>query len=259
MKTKIEIGIMAMVALLFTGMLIYKHYFAFPQNLIDLIKPEPSSAEDWRKIRFLNGGPKSSNLRYSIATNLKPAFQVENNTSVWHLKANNTLIGDEIITKVWGHKAHNSLEINWKTSTAAGLPSSELQGLEFNEVLDSSPSVIFGVDPKNRSVKCIGISKLNYSIIPYDYTGYSYLAAFTDSDSHLSVIPKISEVTRQLRSLIVVDTGKPKLLDEVELPAKAQTRPYFALDRKNGILIGIGMEVDWIIVIDLRSMNNKHS
>jgi hypothetical protein len=248
--------------------------FMTSRHYIELIRPEVETPSDQARVRVDLSKMKTIllDIDYGIAVNIRPILKVDKNTDAWHLRVGNVRdTNGAIATRIWGHKAYNTLEVNWKLQKIVKLKQQEDEGLQLGESPPggnkSNTNILFGQMPENRSIKCIGVSVFTeesvypakYTSIPYDYGNNWNLAPFIVAKYPIAVLPKVERISGgKLVSLMLLDVREATLLGEITPPTEAtRTRPNFALDKENDILIATGAQAEWIMAVDLRPYIRK--
>jgi hypothetical protein len=181
--------------------------------------------------------------------------------------ANQVAADGKLTTRLWSHKAARSLLIDWQAAEVETQPrSTTTEGLELAETLAAEqPSrgslrIRFGLaNLADESSECIGITVdrgLNDTrrhFIPYKHRLFLGTQCFGAADYPVAAMPKMLLLPpRGLGTIMVFDIVRGSLICEIEPPPEARTsRPDFALDRRNNVLIAAGFDVNWLMVLDL--------
>ncbi|MFH0940209.1 MAG: hypothetical protein V1899_13155 [Planctomycetota bacterium] len=237
-------------------------------ELSKFLTPEPTTPDDWGRVKVIRQSLPLGEIElpYAIATKLRAVLEAETNANAFHFRVANERNSDgQLTTSLWSHKAERSLLIDWTKQTVE--PKERKDNVGGNVLVDRLPEqrargdaidIGFGYEPSDRKVKIIGIDRpsgtggVKLECIPYDHSAFISTQCFAAHDYPIAVMAKMSR-QRALASIMVFDIVNGKLLGEIEPPLDARnTRPDFALDRDNDVIVAADYNVDWLMVIDVR-------
>lgn len=232
----------------------------------DRIRPEPAKEEDFKKVQFSTCAlPKVQDCKAYFVGGLLPLLEAEKNTnnSLLKLKLTRGTDGGIQVT-VSSYKAMKTLVVDFGKQTFKRLepgegvgdtPSSFPPGEEYSGV-----SIGFGKSFKDRAKQCISINlpqegtyKKLHTEIAYEFGKAKNSQIFCSLSFPIAATAK--NEGDEVRSVLLIDYRRPALVWEIELPDFARkSNPDYVLDREDGLLAGMGSDMNWLMIIDLKKL-----
>jgi hypothetical protein len=232
------------------------------KELERVLLPEPVTPADRKRaqVSILSVNSTESEIFCAIATDVRPLLQAERNMFAYGAQCSVMRNDDGLVLSIGGHKAANSLKVDFKNKTVEIRPHDEkLEMSLFENPPDASgnSTIMFG-RPFTGSGWCISINLRNaqskqreHFEIPYNHPEIDG-HCFHSDNYPIAAMSKVSGTPLETKGILLLDMIHKKILADIALPDATRTSgPLYALDMKKNILVGVGSDLNWIVVFDL--------
>jgi len=199
-----------------------------------------------------------------VAVRLREWFEADRNATALHFTVKNEKdAAGRLVTLIGTAKAETMLRIEWAEGVVRNAgPWNCMDGLSLSDLAPeqrqpNSRRVVASLRQKRDRSRVLwitertGTGEKRRTEFEYDFSGFGNVACYAPPALPLAFLPKIQKSNGALASLMVLDVDDLTLLGEIIPPLEARTsRPFFALDRKNGVILAADFAVDWLMLID---------
>ncbi len=239
--------------------------------IISRIAPTAPTDSDFKNLQFqILNESKESSCKAFFLSGFLPLMEAEKNLHADHLRVKiDRSKDDDVKLSISSKKAlkdalfdfkHQTFERTIRGEVEGRVPSEDPPGEKNNGVV-----IGFGRAYRDREEQCISINlpqqgsrnKL-HSEIPYKYGTSENSHTFYSPKFPVCAMAKIDGEPSKLTSILLLDVMRPAILAEIAVPEFARTSsPIYALDVEQQLLVGIGSDLKWLIVIDLKTLIRK--
>lgn len=226
------------------------------------LAPPAATQTDWSAAQIEKGSATlpGNGIQCVAAVHLRKLFEPDHNATALHFFVKNEKAADGgLVTVVGTAKTKRLLRIDWASSKIEdGGPGRNFGGLSLDEQApeqrDGTRSISIVYIKEREEVGRVIIKDRKAkkrNEFEYDMGGFIELPCYAPPNFPLALSPKVSPPGYGLAAIMVFDIEKLALLGEIIPPAGARSsRPYFAFDRENGVIIATDLSVDWVMLID---------